>query len=231
MYKLIQDNKVIDVVASPRFVRFLASGNIAMTDRTSAHGIVGSDEKTIYRLTSRAPSSYAMVSIQEISTVEEFNRLYGLLNSDAEVFADESPLLEARRARISSLSSQCNSIITSGFSVKLSDGELHAFKLTTEDQLNLMLIENQIANGETSFVYHATNMPCRIYSKEDMTKIVGAFRRHVLFHTTYFNAAKQYINSLTNIEKICLFKYGQDISSAVDDVVIRQLLKAGGVQE
>ena len=45
--------------------------------------------------------------------------------------------------------------------------------LTTEDQINLMIIENQLLSGESSFIYHATNKPCRIYTKDDMLKIIN----------------------------------------------------------
>jgi hypothetical protein len=48
MYKIIQNNKVVDVVQIPHFVRFLRSGHVAFTDKTSAQGIVGSDDKTLY---------------------------------------------------------------------------------------------------------------------------------------------------------------------------------------
>jgi hypothetical protein len=39
---------------------------------------------------------------------------------------------------------------------------------------------------------------------------------------------KQYINAQVNIEKVNLFTYGMDVSSAVDDIVIKQILKNGG---
>jgi hypothetical protein len=48
MYKIIQNDKVIDVVQYHKFVRFLPTGHVAMTDRSSAQGIVGSDNKTLY---------------------------------------------------------------------------------------------------------------------------------------------------------------------------------------
>lgn len=225
MYKIIQNNKVIDVVKIPRFVRFLASGYIALTDKTSAQGIVGSDDKTIYSFKTRPGSS--VVSIQEI-TLEEFNRLQSLLNSKQEVCADESALAKAKRNKIKCLSEICKAKITSGFSIKLSDGENYNFKLTVEDQLNLMALEAQLTTDSTTFLYHATDMPCRFFSRDDMTKIVSTFRRHTLYHTTYFNVAKQYINSQTNLEKVLLFTYGTDVSNSVSDKVIKQILKNGG---
>jgi hypothetical protein len=61
-----------------------------------------------------------------------------------------------------------------------------------------------------------------------MTKIVKAFRKHVLYHTTYFNVAKQYINTLTDVEKVNLFEYGQDVSALTKNPALRQILENGG---
>lgn len=224
MYKIIQNDKVIDVVKYPRFVSFLASGHIAITDKTSAQGIAGSDNETVYSFTARF--GYQTVTIKEI-TPEEFSRLQKLLNSNQEISADESALAVAKREAIKRLSSICKTKITSGFSIILSDGESYDFKLTTEDQLNLMSIEGQLNAGAETFIYHATNQPCKFFSREDMTKIITTFKRYTLYHTTYFNTAKQYINSLVDTEKVRLFTYGTDISDTVDNVVIKQILKNG----
>lgn len=227
MYKIIQNNKVIDVVRIPRFVSFLPSGHVAITDKTSAHGIVGSDGKTLYGFAPIKERHLEIVTIEQIS-LEEFNRLNGLLNSGQDVSADESALALAKQSKIKSLSGQCKYKITSGFSIELSDGIVHNFRLTTEDQLNLMLLENQLANGDEFFIYHATDEPCCQFSREDMIKVVQAAKRHMLYHTTYFNVAKQYVKSLTDIEKVNLFSYGQDISEFEDNVVLKQILKNGG---
>ena len=225
MLKVIQNHKVIDVIRSPRFIKFLPTGHIATTDKTSADGLVSSDNETIYSFQNR--TGYAQVSIEEIA-LEEFNRLKGLLNSDQEVYADDSILANAKRDKLTQLSNICKNKITSGFSVVLSDGETYSFKLTTEDQLNLMSIEGQLNMGAETFIYHATNQPCRFFSRDDMLKIISTFKRYTLYHTTYFNVAKQYINSLTSIEKVNTFTYGTDVSSVIDDIVIKQILKNGG---
>jgi hypothetical protein len=224
MYKIIQNNKVIDVVQKPRFIRFLASGNIALTDSSSANGIVGSDNKTIYSFQPR--TKYQTATIEKI-TLKEFERLQGLLNSNQEVCANEAVLVQARQSKISQLSNQCKAFINAGFSISLTDGKSYGFKLTTEDQLNLMSIECQLNAGAETVLYHATNQPCRIFSRDDMLKVIKAFRHHVTYHTTYFNAAKQYINSLTDVEKIKKFNYGTDVSTTVKDKVIKQILRNG----
>ena len=220
MYKIIQNNIVVDVIRHPNFIKFLSSGHIAMTDKGSAQGVVGSDDKTVYRFTENA-------SIIKINN-EEFNRLYSLLNSGQIICADESALAKAKREKLSALSSTCKNKITSGFSIQLSDGNKYNFKLTTEDQLNLMQIESLLAAGETSFVYHATDKPCKIFTRDDMFKIVQTFRKHTLYHTTYYNTAKQYINNLTDIEAVNMFSYGSDVSSILEDTVLKQILKNGG---
>ena len=227
MYKIIKNNKVIDVIEFPYFVKFLTSGHIAITDKSSAQGIVGSDDKTVYSFThlDNKPD-IPVVTLKEIDT-EEFNRLSKLLNSDQEVVLDESALYKARQTTISYLSDMCKNKIISGFSIVLSDSNTYNFKLTIEDQLNLTSIESQLNSGIKTFVYHSSNQPCRVFMKNDMLKIVRAFRKHVLYHTTYFNVAKQYINTLTDPEKIATFTYGTDVSSIVDNKVIFQILNDG----
>lgn len=229
MYKIIRNDKVVDVIKHPKFIKFVASGHIAMTDKSSAQGVVGSDDNTLYCFTKTPPknSNAIVASIYKINETE-FNRLYSLLNSGESVSADDSALAKAKRDKLLMLSGNCNNKITSGFAIELSDGKLHNFRLTTEDQLNLMQIESQLLTGEEHFVYHSTNQPCKIYQKDDMYLIVRAFRKHVLYHTTYYNVAKQYINSLNDIEKINLFSYGIDVSEVVEDVVLKQILKNGG---
>lgn len=226
MYKIIQDNKVIDVVKNPHFVTFLSTGHIAITDKASAKGIVGSDGSSVYSFEQVNRSDIEMATIESIS-LEEFNRLTSLLNSNQEIMADTSALEVAKQSAIRQLSTMCKNKIIAGFSITLSDGNNYSFKLTTEDQLNLMIIENQITSGVESFVYHATNQPCKIFMREDMISIVEAFKRHTLYHTTYFNAAKHYVMSLQSVEAVKLFTYGTDVSDFVTDTVLRQIIKNG----
>lgn len=227
MIKIIQDEKVIDVVRIPRYIKFLPTGHITITDKASAQGIVGSDTTTVYSFTPIADKAIGVASIVEIDQ-KEFDRLTALLKNKQEICADESTLAEAKRATLHRLSNMCKSKIVAGFSVRLSDGVEYSFKLTTEDQLNLLMLENQLSNGAETFIYHATNQPCRFFIKEDMIRIINAFKNCTLYHTTYFNVAKQYINSLTNIEDITKFTYGTDVSGIIEDKVLKQILKNGG---
>jgi hypothetical protein len=229
MYKIIQKDIVIDVVKDPFFVAFLPTGHIAFTDKSTAEGIVSSDG-IVYSFTPHEHFDGQVASIEKIS-LEEFNRLQSLLNSDLEVYTNTTALDEAKQTTIKRLSNICNNKIVSGFSITLSDGNKYHFKLTTEDQLNLMMIENQLLAGKQSFIYHATEQPCRPFMRNDMNKIVEAFKKHIQYHTTYFNVVKHYIKSLTDLKEIELFTYGTDISDTVEDLALQQILKTGGVQK
>ena len=226
MYKIVLNNKVIDVVKHPKFIKFLSNGYVALTDKSSANGIVGSDDKTLYSFCCVAGRHEPIVSIAEIDE-KEFSRLERLLNSEDPIYTDATALTKAKHAKLNTLSEICKNEITAGFSLDFPTGK-QDFKLTVEDQLNLMQIENQIANGEDYFVYHATDKPCQVYTKKEMLRIIKAFRKHVLYHTTYYNAIKQYINSLTDIDRINRFEYGMDVSSTVADKMLKRILKNGG---
>ena len=227
MYKIIHNEKIIDVVKDPHFFRVLSSGNIAFTDKSSAHGIVGSDKKTLYAFAKIPKRKLLVVTIEKI-TSNELNRLQGLLSSGLEPSADEKTLADAKRNKIAQLSSICNDKIISGFSIALSDGKYYEFKLTVEDQLNLLSLENKLGSSADVFLYHATEQPCKFFSRADITKIITTFRQCTTYHTTYFNIAKQYITSLVNIDKVNSFAYGDDVSDIVEDIAIKQILKIGG---
>ena len=227
MYKIIYKSNIIDVVQNPTFVKILPAGHVAITDKLSANGIVGSDNLTIYGFEQVARPNTKVVTIEAI-TEKEFNRLKGLLNSEQEVVANKTLLIKAVDTVIKNLSDTCKNKITTGFSVRLSDGKTYSFKLTAEDQLNLLNFENQLNAGVKTFVYHATGLPCKVFAKEDMQKIIKAYRKHVLYHTTYFNVAKQYIQSLTDIDTINKFTYGTNIAGVTKDPAIRRILLEGG---
>ena len=228
MYKITHEGKIIDVVRNPSFIKFLSSGHIAITDKLSAQGIVGSDSKTLYSFEPITCHDTIVVTIESI-TKDEFNRLCSLLNSEHRISVGERALVDAKESVIESLSIICKEKITSGFSVKLLDGNTYNFRLTAEDQLNLLNLENQLNAGENAFIYHATDLPCKVFSRDDMLKIICAYRKHILYHTTYFNTSKQYVNSLTDLEAVKSFTYGTDIAGTVKDLVLRKILMDGGM--
>ena len=230
MYSIIYEGKIIDVVQNPTFIKVLPSGHVAFTDKASANGIKGSDNKTIYGFEPINRKDAKVVTINKVSE-NEFNRLKNLLNSGQEITADKSRLDAVINNAISRLSEACNNKITNGFSLRLADGKKHNFRLTAEDQLNLLNLENQLNSGVQSFVYHATGEACQVFTREDFLKIIKAYRKHILYHTTYFNAAKQYLKSLSDADKANAFYYGMPITWTVKDLTLRKILQEGGIPE
>ena len=226
-YKIIQDGKVIDVVYNPSFIRFLSSGHIAITDRSSAQGIIGSDNETIYSFSYKSDKATAIVKVYKIS-LNEFNRLSSLLNSERSINEEDDKLTKNQEIKIAELSKACQAKIIEGFSVRFTDANEYNFRLTAEDQINLLNLENQLNTGADTFIYHGTGLPCRIFTREEIKKIVNTYRKHVLYHTTYFNVAKQYIKSLNDINKINAFYYGKDITWFIKDYAVSQVLRNGG---
>ena len=193
-----------------------------------SQGIVGSDNKAVYSFEQIPGQNYTVVSIENI-TSEEFNRLSSLLNSEKTVSASVKELQIAKEIALKELSEICNATIVAGFSIKLLDGNTYNFRLTTEDQLNLLSLENQLNAGEKIFIYNATGLPCKVFTRDDISKIIKAYRKHMLYHTTYFNAAKQYINSLIDIDKVKAFYYGADVLGIIENPTLCQILSDGGV--
>ena len=111
MYKIIQDNKIVDVVRIPHFVRFLASGHIAITDKSSAQGIIGSDEKTVYSFKPISKEGITVAEIKEI-TLEELNELQSLLSSGQEPCVDEPTFDRIKQEVIKRMSILCKNKIT-----------------------------------------------------------------------------------------------------------------------
>lgn len=230
MYSIIYQNKIIDVVQNPTFIKVLPSGHITFTSKTYANGIIGSDEKTVYGFEQVNHKDVKIVTINQISE-SEFNRLKGLLNSGKNISADYDALAAAIADAINNLSDTCNNKIVEGISVRLSDGKKHNFRFAKEDQINLLNLENQLNNSTNqTFIYHETGKPCQVFSRTDMTKLIMAYRQHVLYHTTYFNVAKQYIKSLVDIDMVNTFTYGTNVSGIVREEAIKQILKNGGNQ-
>ena len=144
MYKIMHDNRVIDAVEHPEFIKFLRSGHISFTDKTSAHGILGSDRKTIYVFAPQPGRDFQIVSIEAISA-DELNSLSGLLSSGQLVSADESALTNAKEGRLSVLSSICkNTSSSSMVYLWLSSNCLLNSSLAIMAKVGIIIVTGQI---------------------------------------------------------------------------------------
>lgn len=137
---------------------------------------------------------------------------------------DTATIEYAKELKISDMSRQCNRIITSGVDVELSDNKVYHFSLTTQDQLNFISLSSMIANGETQIPYHADGELCKFYSVSDISKVIEAATVFKTYHVTYFNALRNYIQSLETIEDVANIAYGVSIPEQYQSEVLISLI-------
>lgn len=223
-YKLIQNNKIIAVVKNPHFIKIYSNDRISVTDEGTADGLLDVDTQQVYSFKGINNKNIPIAYTEKIDK-SEFNRLTSLLNSDKIVYNNDQEISLLRQQIIKELSATCHTKIVEGFEIKLSDNKAHKFTLTAEDQINLLNLESQLNTPLNTFLYHASNEPCKYFSREDIEKVIARAKKHILYHTTYFNVAKQYLSNIHDFDRLKSFSYGQDVSAITQDLNIKQILR------
>lgn len=211
MYKLMTRSLVVDVLNTVKYVRWLTRSNrFVLTDKTSAHGVYGSDNKTVYLLEgNNCPPSLPNTVVKLVSVTEsEYHRLKALLHGGVSVDSDAVQLNKLKLAKLEELSADCKNRIEAGVDVMFSDNYSHHFRLTIEDQLNLWSIEKEIQSGSLVVLYHETDKPCKLYRSSDITKLIQAADAHKRYHTTYYNVLKHCINNMYSKADVERVYYG-----------------------
>lgn len=130
---------------------------------------------------------------------------------------------EVRSNVIARCSEACGEAIISGIDLTLADGQSYHFSLTIEDQINLASLQTLIAGGSQSVPYHADGEPCRYFSAEEFLSLTSAATQWKLYHESYFNSLREYINSLEDIPALDAIIYGMDIPEAYKSSVLIDL--------
>lgn len=115
-----------------------------------------------------------------------------------------------RDAKIAEISATCNVAIVSGIDVKLGKKTEH-FNLSIEDQSNIANLFRVVELGGTEFPYQADGGACRIYTAQEIVQIYMAAQGAITSQTTYHNALKAYVQSLTDVETISAVTYGMEL--------------------
>ena len=122
------------------------------------------------------------------------------------------------------MSAACNAAIISGIDVALNNGNTYHYSLTIEDQINLMNLQSMIVSGAEAVPYHADGEECRFYDAADFTLIVQAATAWKLYHESYFNSLRGYIQSLETDEEFDTITYGMEIPEEYQTDVLKQLI-------
>lgn len=247
-YKLINGNDFVGVATQDNFLKFQKKHNLLLACDVSEAQYIQYYDK-FYRDDWMTPTTtvfmpYTTVSVIEISE-EEYNTLHTAIENNEEIQIEEEPeevydelyvdVIEEitvdylKNQKIKEIRKMCNQIITNGFDVKLSDGENHHFSLTTQDQLNLTTLSAMAASGAEAIPYHADGEPCKFYSTQDVQAIVQAAMDFKIFHITYHNALKAYVNSLVLMSDVEKVSYGMEIPEEYQSDVLKVILQKGRV--
>lgn len=121
-----------------------------------------------------------------------------------EIVGEDNATAVILNAKVAEISAACNAAIEAGVDIEL-NGETEHFNLDIKDQSNIANLFRVVELGGTEFPYQADGGKCRIYTALEIAQI------YIAAQTTYHNALKAYVQSLTDVEKISAVTYGMNL--------------------
>ena len=235
-YKLIKDNTFIGAVSSQDFIHYspISHSFMRCNEMLGEYISYGGE---LYRATWMHNIKHIMeyIEVQALEITEEEYNIYEKAIENNEVIEEEEQEEQVqpepidafdvasidfvRQSKISEMSLQCRKTIEAGIDVELRMETKH-FSMDTQDQLNLMSL-GVMAQTQELIPYHADGETCIFYTADEINQIVAAATAHKVYHTTYYNALKNYINSLSTIEEIAAITYGTPIPDEYQSEVLK----------
>ena len=127
------------------------------------------------------------------------------------IIRDVTDIEEARTLKLSELSTACNTTITAGCPVTLSDGTTGHISMKDEDQINLMAAQAAVQAGQAGYPYHLDGDLCRVYAAPDIVLLATAATQHKLYHTTYCNHLNVWVRRCETVEEVQAITYGVEL--------------------
>ena len=239
-YKIIVDNQIVGAVSSKSFIKYVPIANcFERCDEQQGEYI--SYKGNLYRDTWMHPTfsnrefiTTTIVGIDE----EEYNLYVKAIENNGVIMVEEEEEEEPenilpedpndaislefiRSSKLKELSRACRTTIEAGIDIDIRDETKH-FSLNTQDQLNLMSLEQMIQH-QSMVPYHADGEEVVFYSAEEMQEIIDSANAFKIYHTTYHNALKGWVNALDNIEDIGAIQYGDEIPEQYKTDVLKAL--------
>lgn len=119
--------------------------------------------------------------------------------------AENIRLEKLKKAKISNMSTFCSNEIIKGVNFKGKH-----YSLTLDDQTNISNL-SMLASLGNSVPYHADSNEganCELFTPQEFLEFSNYCQMYKLFHLTYYNQLKGYINSLNTIEEVLNINYG-----------------------
>ena len=147
------------------------------------------------------------------------------LEDVVEIVGEDNAAAVIRDAKLQEISKACNAVIVSGMDITLGEETVH-FNLSIEDQTNIANLFRVVELGGTEFPYQADGGKCRIYTAQEIAQIYIAAQTAITSQTTYHNALKAYVQSLTDVERISAVTYGMNLPKKYRDEMNEKLAVA-----
>lgn len=125
--------------------------------------------------------------------------------------ARKQELEELLPEKLTELDNACRKAIVEGCWVGLADGSIQHFALTEADQINLNVALEAVKAGADGYPYHADGNLCCVFSAADINAVAAAAVAHKLYHTTYFNHAKQWATRAKTADELASIHYGAQL--------------------
>ena len=236
-YKIVENNNIVGIATSNNFMRYAPQiDSYKRSDEQSGEYI--SYNGKFYRSGWMAPytykESFVSADIVEIleseyniykeafksqSIIEQAKETEPIEETESTNYEQQASIEFLRQSKISEMSHECRKTIEAGIDIQLRMETKH-FSMDTQDQLNLMSL-GVMAQTQELIPYHADGETCIFYTADEINQIVAAATAHKVYHTTYYNALKNYINSLTTIEEIAAITYGTPIPDEYQSEVLK----------
>lgn len=131
--------------------------------------------------------------------------------------ADTEKLNAIKQAKVSSMSAMCNQTIINGV-----DWNGEHYSLTLEDQNNINNLKDMVSISEY-IPYHpdGNGGNCTFFTAEEFTQFYTYCFQFKLYHLTYYNQLKGYINSLTSVDAVLDVNYGMKLTDEYHENLVK----------
>lgn len=137
---------------------------------------------------------------------------------------------DVKKSKINELSRICNQSIVNGVDIEI-DGDMEHFSYKDEDQVNIKEIFDLAVQTNVPMYYHADGASCKLYTVEQIITLYSTASTNKMYHTTYFNQLKLYVDTLETNENVNDVVYGQELTGTYLETYNNSMMQAQLVLE
>lgn len=241
--QIVLNGQIIDAYTELRYCKYDKRSGLVLRcgSKDKPNGIVSERTGEIYQVDGwhLFPDTVATAGVVTIEYINEteYDALVKALDEAGPVIQpEEDPEIPenatiefVRDVIIQKMNTACNTAITNGVDVVLSDGETYHFSLKLEDQLNLMSLQSLILSGAEAVPYHADGEECRYFTVADFQLVANTATQWKIYQESYFNNLRVYIQSLDTVDEIMAIEYGMTIPEEYMTDVFKTIMEQMGV--